>query len=34
MAIFLFVYGAALKPILSIYMIISKVLEVQTSLGF
>ena len=34
MAIFLFIYGAALKPILSIYMIIFKVLEVQTSLVF
>ena len=34
MAIFLFIYGAALKPILSIYMIIPKVLEDQTSLVF
>lgn len=34
MAIFLFIYGSALKPILSIYMIISKVLEDQTSLVF
>ena len=34
MAIFLFIYGSALKSILSIYMIISKVLEVQTSLVF
>ena len=34
MVIFLFIHGSALKPILSIYMIISKVLEVQTSLVF
>ena len=34
MAIFLFIYGFALKPILSIYMVISKVLEVQTLLVF
>ena len=34
MAIFLFIYGSALKPIFSIYMVISKVLEVQTSLVF
>ena len=34
MAIFLFIYGAALKPILPIYMVISKVLEVQTLLVF
>ena len=34
MAIFLFIYGSALKPILSIYMIISKVLEDQTPLVF
>ncbi len=34
MAIFLFIYGSALKPILSIYMIISKVLEDQASWVF
>ena len=34
MAIFLFIYDSALKPILSIYMIIFKVLEDQTSLVF